>query len=188
MKKITLLLLFSVLFLTSCVYAQTEIYRDTNVVVSQKHAPLYPFNVHGGDRNYLTVNGKTYGGVRGLPPCYLQIPELHSILFVTESGNEGQNVTFHVVNLETKKEIEIQSDEATFGGNIGAKRRTDDNYTDYVENAETNKLVLTTRYPDLKKSYYLDLLSKKVERVEQDHYDKNGKVIGHDAYIDGKLQ
>src|SRR5947199_37088 len=92
------------LSMASCAGQRIETYRDKNVVATEKNPPLYPFNVHGSKTTYLEVNGKTYQGVRGSPPYYLDIPGLNSILFVTERPRN--KVVFHVVNLQSKRDVQ----------------------------------------------------------------------------------
>src|SRR5689334_3980091 len=58
---------------------------------------------HINEEHYLTISGKTYRGVAGSPPYYIDVPQLNSILFVTGNESHG-NVTVHVVNKETGRD------------------------------------------------------------------------------------
>src|SRR5947209_18114978 len=101
-QRLRLLPLLWLVLTVSCIQSKTTVYRDSNVVAMEKHAPFYPLNVHGGDTTYLRIAGREYKGVRGAKPYYLDVPEIHAILFVTEGRNS--KVNFHIVNLDTKKE------------------------------------------------------------------------------------
>jgi hypothetical protein len=109
-----------------------ESYRDSKVRAGEVKGPFSDLLVHVSVPTYLTVCGRTYSGVRGVAPFYLEIPELDSILFVTE--DKADNVTFHVLNLKTEREIAIDAGNSIFGGHIGgAVKPGHKNFADYVE-------------------------------------------------------
>ena len=159
---------------TSCMAKRTETYQDKNVSAQEKNPPLYPFNVHGSKTTSLKLNGKTYDGIRGTPPYYLEVPELNSILFVTE-GRSG-NVFFHVVNLQTREEIKINANESGFGGNIGLVVKPGEDGSDYVEKVESNRICLSKRSFNWKETTVLNLDARAVERLETLYFDANGQV------------
>ena len=162
------------LLLASCVAKRTETYQDKNVFVQEKDPPLFPFNVHGSGRTFLKFNGKTYEGVRGSAPYYLEVPELKSILFVTEQ--RSGKVIFHVANLHTKETIAIDGDESGFGGHIGSAEKPGQKGSDYVEKVETNRIYLSKRSLNWKETTVLNLDTKVVERLETVYLDANGQV------------
>jgi hypothetical protein len=149
-------------------------YRDTNVIGGEISSPLDVIAVHSSKPQYLTINGKTYQGVRGSPPYYLEIPELHSLLFVTTDRN--RMVKFNIINLSTKKEISIDGDGSSFGWNIGVNRNPGDKLTDYIESSQTNKIIIATRSLDWKETTILNLDSRSVEKTEILRYDQNNVV------------
>jgi hypothetical protein len=164
---------------------RVETYRDKHVVAGQIRRPIYELAVHVSKPQYLVINGRTYEGVKGTAPFYLEVPQLNSILFVTEAG---RGITFHLVNLETQKEISIAGGEKAFGGNIGGKQTNpDEPYRDFIEKADQNELVAATRYPDAKKYFYLDLTSRKLSKVVYDAHDVNGQLTNHSVYVNGEL-
>lgn len=164
---------------------RVETYRDKQVVAGQIRRPIYELAVHVSTPQFLVVNGRTYKGVKGVAPFYLEVPQLNSILFVTEAAG---GITFHLVNVETKKAISIAGGDETFGGNIGGKQNTpDEPYGDFIEHADQNQIVAATRYPDAKKYFYLDLTSKKLSKVVYDAYDSSGHTTNHAVYINGEL-
>jgi hypothetical protein len=71
--------------------------HDSKASWGQYHAPLDFMAVHASRPSYIKVCGKTYSGVRGFSPYYLDVPTLNSVLFVTESMGL---VRFHLVILE----------------------------------------------------------------------------------------
>ncbi len=153
---------------------RSETYRDANVLAGEITAPVNTFAVHLSKPQYLTINGKTYMGVRGLPPYYLDVPELNSILFVTQE-KDGK-VLFHLVNLKNKKEIQINADSSGFGWDIGSGRKPGDKYTDYVENVQSNQIMIATRSGDWKEMMVLNLANKSIARRETIYFDSTGQI------------
>jgi hypothetical protein len=167
-------LLIVALSITSCAGKRVETYRDTNVTAREQNPPLYLFNVHGSKKTFLTINGKTYERVRGTPPYYLDVPELNSLFFVTE-GTDG-HVTFHVVDVRTKKEIAIDGDESGFGGHIGARVKPGEIGSDYIEKAEGNRIWISKRSLNWKETTVLNLDTKAVEQWETLYFNASGQV------------
>lgn len=93
---------------------KVETYRDHRVVAGEIPTPLHFVAVHLSRPKYLTVHGRTYTGIKGLPPYYLEVPALDSILFVT--GMDHQ--TLHLVNLKTGKEIHMDAGEKGLLGGL----------------------------------------------------------------------
>ena len=151
------------LILCSC-GRYTETYRDQNVSAGQIKGPIDFLAVHTGQPSYLKVRGHTFKNVRGLEPFYLPVAEINAVLFVTEEWPHG--VTFHIVNLQTGKHTQIEGQGSVFGMYIGSKRTAREKGTDYVENAEPSKLVVTTRSWEWKETTTLDLNKNKIERSE----------------------
>jgi hypothetical protein len=152
-------------------------YSDSNVVAGEIRSPLDAIAVHVSNPRYLTVNGRTYVGVRGLPPYYLAIPQSRLILFITVEPRK--KVFFNVIDLDTKKEIRIDGDSSGFGWNIGSKRNPGEKLTDYVESVQSNKIVVATRSLNWKETTKLDLNSKSIDLVEISYYDQNNQITNH---------
>jgi hypothetical protein len=162
-----------------------SIYRDQIVTVGEMINLRSLMNLHGEPAKYLRTQGRTFDNVCGLPPCYLTIPELGAILFVTR--NYHQDPIFHIIDLATGKETRINGPYADFGGHIGSGRPNGQPYTDFVERADSNRIVVASAYPGAKKRYYLDLAGKRLERVVYDELDGQGRIKKTTVYIDGKL-
>src|SRR5262249_6535241 len=122
----------------------------------------------------------------GLPPYYLTVPELHSILFVTATGSYEHKVVYHLCNTNSFQTVDIKDNGSTFGGNIGGTNTTDGHFRDYVQRAEPHLLVLAADYPNLTKRYYISLGSRTVERVVQDHFDNGGNLLRRDVLPQSK--
>src|ERR1700733_12450913 len=104
MKKNLLISAFFLMCASACFGGETEVYRDSNVVAFEKTWPFYPIlGLHTGKSIGLKVAGKTYYKVRGMKPYYVDLPQIHSILFVTEG--DSYKVTFHLVDMDTKKSV-----------------------------------------------------------------------------------
>src|SRR5690606_38398288 len=98
------LMLFLVLIIVGGVLSfcftgkRIQTFQDSKVTAGEISRPIDNLAVHLSKPKYITIDGKTYEGVRGLPPYYLEVPELNAILFVTEQ--RSHNVVFHLLNLE----------------------------------------------------------------------------------------
>jgi len=163
----------------------TEIYRDTNVVAEIRRRPVYTGNLHGEETVTLKVHGKNYARVRGSKPYYIPVPELNTILFVT--ADQKEDSTLHVFNLGTKTDHPIPLGGLGFGSNIGQEqfgKKKGDPFTDYVENIQTNSIVIVTRSLRWKEATLLNLNSGVVERKETWLYSANGDINAH--YVDGQ--
>jgi hypothetical protein len=175
---VVILLCFVATVSTSCAH-EVQTYHDKYVSAGELHSPFEILNPHMGGWSYIKVNGKTYKKVCGVAPFYLKIPELDSILFVT--GDEKK--TFHIFNLKTKREIAIPGGSISFGGNIGAPRKPGEPLTDWVESANTNEIVLASQglpygtHPSVRILITINLKAKKMEKVEAEYHDKDGKLV-----------
>jgi len=133
--------------------------------------------VHSGEQHYIKCGGKTYFNVRGLEPFYITVPGTESILFVTESAS--RSATFHIFNTNTQSELEIPGDTSDFGSNLNANPAPGSAYSDFIEKASDDGIVLATQYPEFKKLTFLDLKQKRVERVESEWMDESGHIQRH---------
>jgi len=108
--------------------------------------PLLPtVFVHSySESYYLKVGGRTFSHVRGLPPYYLEVPQLHSLLFVT--GEVDNGATFHLFNLTSKKFKTIQCgmETETYGWDIGAPRKKGEQFSEWIENASSNRVTFAS--------------------------------------------
>jgi hypothetical protein len=154
-------------------------YRDELVRAGSIRRPLDVLAVHSGPDNFVSVDGRTYRHVRGLPPYYLRLDRLDSILIVTDAGDDS--VELHIIKIGSWAEIRIPGKKLSFGGEIGYT-----NSHESVEKEDSREIVLLTRYPNGTKRVFLDLDNKKVARIEDDEFDKDGRVKSHNVYVDGK--
>ncbi len=163
---------------------RVETYSDSYVRAGEIERPFDYLLVHVSKQQYMVINGKTYAGVRGMKPFYLRIPELKALLFVTEGSEYGE--TFHIINLQSKKEIEIDGGTAGFGRDIGSGRKPGEPFSDYIESVASNKVTIATRSLDWKETWLLNLDSKRIERAETFDYDQSGNVTNHSVYVNGE--
>ena len=186
--RLMLLSVFAVIsaVIVYCFWARpVQTYTDRYIAAGEMRRPIQHISVHSSSEHYIKINGRTYRNVRGTTPFYLEIPELHSILFVNEEAQD--RAVFHLVDVENGRELEIDGKKSSFGYHIGSSRNPGDKFTDYVEKVGSNRLVLATRYLNGKKLTLLNLISKSVDRVEDDYYDRIGQTNRHDVYIHGEV-
>lgn len=139
---------------------RVEKYRDNKAFGGEIVRPLDFLAVHSSRPKYLSVGGHTYRGIRGSPPYYLDVPTLNSILFVT--GAIGGRTTFHLVNLTTLEHLEFDGGTSGFGGQIGANRSAGEPFTDYVETANADEVILSKRTSGWMERTVLNLKMKSV--------------------------
>lgn len=151
-----------------------EKFRDKKVTAGEVRRPWDLFAVHVSRPQYLTVAGKTYRGVRGMAPYYLDVPGTNSILFVTQAP--GDHITFHILNLGTKEEVQIDGGTSGFGWHLGGPRKPGDKFTDYIEGAQSNRLTLVKRTDDWMERTVLNLATKLLEREETFYFNASGQV------------
>jgi hypothetical protein len=149
-------------------------FHDNRVVGGEIVRALDFIGPHLSRRQFISVAGKTYYGVRGSSPFYLDLPTLHSILFVTEQM--GGRVTFHLVNMETKEHLAFDGGTGGFGGYIGSARKPGEPFTDYVESATSDEIVLVKRSGDWADRTILNLKTKVVEQGGTFHLNQATKT------------
>jgi len=159
-------------------------YRDELVTCGKVRRPMDALAVHSRGENFIRVGGRTYRGVRGLQPFYLRLPQLNSILFVTDAGGDG--VDFHIIKVGDWAEVRIHGEKLSFGGHIGDPDPPGSPYTDFVERESSGELVLATQYPRARTRVFLNLESRKVTKVEYDEFDNDGRMKLHQVYVDGR--
>ncbi len=168
--------------LGSCGCRRVETYRDKNVAAWEIRLPFGLVLPHRDVPRYLEVAGKAYKGVRGLAPYYLSIPQLDSILFVTEAPK--YRAVIHIVNLKTKREVAVET-ETSFGSSIGSPRRPGEPMTNYIEKVEPPRIVIADRSLDWKSTMVLNLDAGTVERRETEIYDREGRLTKR--YVNSQL-
>lgn len=151
-----------------------EKYRDKKIVAGEIRRPWDIFAAHISRPQYLTVAGKTYSGIRGLAPYYLDVPGTNSILFVTQTA--GDHIMFHIFNLSTKEDIQINGGTSGFGWGIGGSRKAGEKYTDYIESADPNHITISIHSGDWKETTVLNLATKCIERTETVRFNESGEV------------
>src|ERR1051326_8650553 len=154
-------------------------YRDDNVIVGIRQPGWYPLNFHGDEITFLIVRNKRFENIRGDGPCYLNVPQLDSILFVTENAHDKP--TIHLFNLTTKKDIKLDPANDSFGNHIGAAEQ--ERRREWLQTAEPDLLVLASRAPpNLNAFYYFNLRKRKIVKIEELYIDKKGTVIKRYVY------
>ena len=153
---------------------RNEKYHDSKVKAGEIRRPWDVIALHVSRPQYLTIGGHTYRGIRGTAPYYLDVPSLNSIFFVTQGNNYW--VTFHVFNLVTKEDIQVEAGTSGFGWGIGGNRKAGDKYTDYIEGVASNRLALTIRSGSWKETMVVNLTTKVIELRETVYFDSAGQV------------
>jgi hypothetical protein len=141
-----------------------QTYQDTVVSAGNVRYFFNALSAHSGKQHYLKVNGNVHKWVSGVEPYYINLPELHSILFVTREGFEPSVV--HILDLKTLREIRVSGVLSFYGGHIGSKRAPGEDLTDYVEQVGGDKIVLASRSGNTIIRTVLNLASQKVDSVE----------------------
>lgn len=160
-------------FVSSCFGGETEVYQDKNVVAFEKTWPFYPIlGLHTGKTIGLKVAGKTYYKVRGLAPYYINLPQICSIFFVTEG--DPYKVTFHIVDMDTKRSVVIDGAGSSFGWGIGSTARD----ADKVDHVDAQSVVLVKYGGDWKEVITLNLQTLNVEQIQTFDYNRQTQVTG----------
>jgi hypothetical protein len=160
-------------------------YSDGIVSGGRIRRPLNVVFAHLSEEYFIRVGGRTYRRVRGLPPFYLTLPQLKSILFVTDVGDDGAG--FHIVRTSDWATVTIQGEKLSFGSNIGMQSPPGSSYTDFVEKEDSGELVLATKYPQARSLLFIDLEKKKIAKVVYDKFDDMGRTNSRSVYVDGRL-
>ena len=153
-----------------CADASTKvIFKDDKVTVTETLHSYIPFSAHAGisDTISITVFGKTYKGVRGWQPFYLEIPGTNLILFVTGPDHNGSgNAVVHLINLKTKDEKHFRAYDSHIGSNIHPKEKQTEQNFEKIENVTNNTVVISAGFLDRRYRYYLDLAKPSFEKEE----------------------
>jgi len=160
-----------------------QIYHDTNVTVGEMSRKIDLLFLHPSPQRSLEFAGKRYPAIRGSGPCYLEIPDLRSILFVTQ--DRSHLATAYIAELQTKTVTPIGLGVSTFGRSIGSGKQPGDNGSDYVTVTNGNKVVLVTRSRTREATTTLDLARRAVEREEVVSFDKTGAVTNRAVFVAG---
>lgn len=144
-----------------------DVYRDKYVVAETRMRSVLLGNLHGDDFTTLTIFGRHYRNVNGSKPFYIMVPELNSIVFVTQDRKEQR--TLHLINLETKKEKSVFLGGLYFGHNIGFEqygRKQGDPFTDYISNVSAKTFQINGVALNGKVEGLIDIESQSVSRTE----------------------
>lgn len=157
----TLFLFLVILSLAACGRKDHE----TKPKVSRAHTIESLIFVHAGAKTVLEVGGRKFEGVRGRRPCYLEVPQIDGILFVTDEPD--YSIKYHVVLPKSKTFIEIPAGSTAFGRDIGYS-----DGGDKIERVDGNVVVLRNENRNASSHrityYFLDLQKK--ERVREVTY------------------
>ncbi len=171
-QRLALPMLLAIGFCWAC--RRVETHRDQNVVAGEVRSLVDLYAVHHSPPKYLTVKGKTYVNIRGMAPFYLTIPQLNSILFVTET--KSSEIVLHIVDLASGQEIAIDGVLSGLGHGIGTGRKPGERGTDFIERVEGERLVIVSRSFDWSETIVVNLKARSVERVDTYDYDSGGRV------------
>ena len=121
---------------------------------------------------------------------YLTLPKRNSILFVTgrNSNNNGQAIV-HVVDLLTKREIQIPAYDSHIGENIRTNGAvTNGGQCEIVEKIDGDKLVIRAEglLGGSSFRYYLDLRKPTFEKEEAEVRPPILGTTNHYIYLNGK--
>jgi hypothetical protein len=144
-----------------------ETFSDSTASGGELRSPFQDLFAHISEDHYLKINGKTFSNIIGGPPYYLEVPDLHSVLFVTGNEDKG-DVKFHILSRKTGQETVIHGGQLHFGFDIGAPRKPGEAYTDFVQKASSNEVTLVSQGSKARVIIVLNLRSNKVERVEKE--------------------
>jgi len=133
-------------------------------------------SIHSGPpiTNSVEFNGRQFRDVLGVPPYYLDVPQLHSVLFVTRVNDGGTNA-IHILDRQTGRDVEIPTI-ADFGRSIGL---TNGPFLEYVETVEPGKISVASESgigPPTKTVFHLNLQTAKMDSRDIFHFDRNGTI------------
>jgi hypothetical protein len=155
-----------------------------DLVTITEHSTIQYLNVHGGtDTEVLTMWGRTFKNVRGLDPCYLEIPNRHMVLFVTGRTYNGGQAVVHLADTATRRIRDFPAHDSKIGYNIGPDKT---NGVERVFSLDGDKLIIEARFLDERSKYFIDLSVPRFEREELDLVDPVSKQFKHYVLENGK--
>jgi hypothetical protein len=122
-------------------------------------------NPHGGGMGALAINGTRYKDVLGLYPYYLEISELHSIVFVTRTGpGKGQ---LHLYDLRAKSDASFppSADMFGFGMRIGSDPVSHPSFYSTAKSDGTNRIRLREHQGQSDNQYVIDVPLRSITAV-----------------------
>lgn len=121
--------------------------------------------------------------MRGVKRFYLDIPNTHNICFI--SDDPGGGVTYHIVDMDTDRDIAIHAPSSPFGRSIGMVH-----CDDTVVGFQNESIILTTvsndarsTLPELKNLAstkwvgVLNVTSRRIVSQKTIYLDRDGKVL-----------
>jgi len=183
-----ILFCLDLIVLSSCVPMRHELYKDDKVKVTEKGS-VNLLNVHASrDTICLESFGRTFLGVRGHRPYYLEIPEKKLLLFVTGESVMGESAVIHVLNLKTKQFFLFPAYDSRIGNNICRKERDGSDRYEKIESVFGDKVVIVAHEASpgavFNYRYYLDLKKPEFEKEEVERIGGGGSY--QQVYINGK--
>src|SRR6266850_1502831 len=121
-----------------------RIIRGKEVTAIDVITPSLLLHPHRSLGNVATVRGKIYKHVRGDPP-YLGVPQLNSIMFVTDDGAHQNGEVIHFFNLSTSEDIKVPGRGSGIGWSIIDPTAQVGDFGDYVERIDQRKVIICTR-------------------------------------------
>ena len=139
---------------------------------------------HASMPAYVRIHGTTYLNARGLFPYYIYLPDLKSVLFVTDDGR-ATGVEIHVVETGTgKANLTFECGDIGFGYHLAIGPELPGSAdVDYVESISADAIILASSRSLVgrKEIYVLSRTKGRLVRIESFSYDKNGNVSRHDV-------
>ncbi len=130
---------------------------------------------HAAPNNKLIVDDMRFEWVRGKEPFHVDVPELTSILFITDHRKD-HSVTIHLYDLNARIDRKIHTSSTLFGHGIGGTNRLD---TVRVISADQVELVtkFTTSISTMRLNFRTGV-------VELDKFERLDKKASHESTPD----
>src|ERR1041385_8667218 len=126
--KITLACLCCIAALPSCLFAGATNYSH-RISIKVERPLSFWLSPHGEERVVLIIDGKRFEGVRGLPPCYLAVPNTNAVVFATDEKSPKYRSSVHFYSLDEKKDVKIAMGSQGFGHAIGSPQKEERIYS-----------------------------------------------------------
>ena len=113
-------------------------------------------SIHGSPEEGLEICGRTFYGVKGGPPYYLQVTNSPYVLFCYSNAAAAKVLVLCDTNRCTWRELPL-GNKVVFGERIGYWGATKGRMGDYVESISTNSLSLVSKSFRYEERAVLDL-------------------------------
>ncbi|MES2308410.1 MAG: hypothetical protein V4507_06075 [Verrucomicrobiota bacterium] len=174
--------IFGILFLLALLFLFKEYkevqFNDGRISYGAIYRPILCISPHISPRSYLSVNGKIYKDVYGVPPYYIKDDQEKYLIFVTKVSNDNsEKKQVHFLNLKDDFKAEINVDSSYFGWDIGTKN-------DFATILDSDRVMLVSDgLSDRKETLIINLKTKTLEskntekKVRRSNWDQDGNEI-----------